>query len=115
MYTKEKPIINNNINIITFNNNFGNKNNNQVFKMFEIDNGDKNNLNSNEFLENLHLINNKNISYNDGNNKKSNKFHIYLKDDKKRNYKNQKYINTGRFAQKEKFEKYFPNLITHNK
>ena len=111
MYTKDKQIINNNINIITFNNNFGNEHNNQVFRMVDIDGEDKNN---NEILECPYLINNKNNNSNHEN--KNKKYHINLNNDKKIFLlKNPKKTVYNRFDSKEKVRKFFPNLISHNK
>ena len=111
MYTKDKQIINNNINIITFNNNFGNEHNNQVFRMLDIDGEDKNN---NEILECPYLINNKNSNSNHEN--KNKKYHINLNNDKKIFLlKNPKKTVYNRFDSKEKVRKFFPNLISHNK
>ena len=110
MYTKGKQIINNNINIITFNNNFGNDNNNQVFRMLDIEQEDKNN---NDIVECPYLINKKNLSNNENNNKK---YHIHLNDDKKLYLlKNPKIIDNNRLNSKEKLKRIFPNLISHNK
>ena len=110
MYTKGKQIINNNINIITFNNNFGNENNNQVFRMLDIDQEDKN---TNDIIECPYLINKKNMANNENNNKK---YHIYLNDDKKLYLlKNPKIFGNSRLNSKEKIKKIFPNLASHNK
>ena len=111
MYTKEKQIINNNINIITFNNNFGNEHNNQVFRMLDLEVEDKNN---NETLECPYLINNK--KNNSSNESKNKKYHINLHNDKKLLLlKNPKTRENNRFDSKEKIKKFFPNLISHNK
>jgi 5'-AMP-activated protein kinase catalytic alpha subunit len=110
MYTKDKPIINNNINIITFNNNFGTENDNQVFRMLQIAQEDKNN---NVSLECPYLINKKNVSNNENENKK---FHINLNNEKKLYLlKNPKILDNNRLNSKEKMKKIFPNLISHNK
>ena len=111
MYTKDKQIINNNINIITFNNNFGNEHNHQVFRMLDIDGEDKNN---NEILECPYLINNKNNNSNNENRNK--KYHINLNNNKKVFLlKNPKMTDFNRLYSKEKMKKFFPNLISHNK
>ena len=110
MYTKGKQIINNNINIITFNNNFGNDNNNQVFRMLDIDQEDRNN---NDIIECPYLINKKTITNNENNNKK---YHIHLNDDRKLYLlKNPKILDNNRLNSKEKLKRIFPNLISHNK
>ena len=110
MYTKGKQIINNNINIITFNNNFGNDNNNQVFRMLDIDQEDRNN---NDIIECPYLINKKSIINNENNNKK---YHIHLNDDKKLYLlKNPKILDNNRLNSKDKLKRIFPNLISHNK
>ena len=110
MYTKGKQIINNNINIITFNNNFGNDNNNQVFRMLDIDQEDRNN---NDIIECPYLINKKTITNNENNNKK---YHIHLNDDKKLYLlKNPKILDNNRLNSKDKLKRIFPNLISHNK
>ena len=111
MYTKDKQIINNNINIITFNNNFGNENNNQVFRMLDIEEEVKNN---NETLACPSLYNNKKINL--SNEKKNKKLHIKINNEKKLLLlKNPKIKDNHRFDSKEKIKKFFPNLISHNK
>ena len=111
MYTKDKQIINNNINIITFNNNFGSENHNQVFRMLDIEE-DKNN---NETLECPHINNNKNNN-NSSNDNRNKKYHINLNNNKKLLLlKNPKIMDNNRFDSKEKARKFFPNLISHNK
>ena len=109
MYTKDKQIINNNINIITFNNNFGNEHNNQVFRMLDIEEEDKNN---NENLECPYLINKKNNSNKDN---KIKKYHINLTNKKLLLLNNPKIMDNNRLNSKEKMKKFFPNLISHNK
>ena len=111
MYTKDKQIINNNINIITFNNNFGSENHNQVFRMLDIEE-DKNN---NETLECPHINNNKNNN-NSSNDNRNKKYHINLNNNKKLLLlKNPKIMDNNRFDSKEKVRKFFPNLKSHNK
>lgn len=109
MYTKGKQIINNNINIITFNNNFGNDNNNQIFRMLNIEDEDKNN---NQMIECPYLNNKKNNSNNENKNKK---YHIHLNDDKKLLLLKNPKIFDNKINSKEKMRKFFPNLISHNK
>ena len=111
MYTKDKQIINNNINIITFNNNFGSENHNQVFRMLDIEE-DKNN---NETLECPHINNNKNNN-NSSNDNRNKKYQMNLNNNKKLLLlKNPKIMDNNRFDSKEKVRKFFPNLKSHNK
>ena len=107
MYTKEKPIINNNINIITFNNNFGNEHNNQVFRMLNIE------QNANDLFECPYIINKKGDSNHENNNKK---YHSNFKDEKKFFLvKNPKILDNNRLNSKEKMKRIFPNLMPNNK
>ena len=107
MYTKEKPIINNNINIITFNNNFGNEHNHQVFRMLNID------QNANDLLECPYIINKKGDSNRENENKK---YHSNFKDEKKFFLiKKPKVLDNNRLNSKEKMKRIFPNLMSNNK
>ena len=89
---------------------FGTENDNQVFRMLQIAQEDKNN---NVSLECPYLINKKNVSNNENENKK---FHINLNNEKKLYLlKNPKILDNNRLNSKEKMKKIFPNLISHNK
>ena len=110
MYTKDKPIINNNINIITFNNNFGNEHNHQVFRMLDINQDIRN---TNDLIECPYIINKKNDSNNENENKKH---YIDFKNDKKIFLlKNPKILDNNRLNSKEKMKRIFPSLMTNNK
>ena len=110
MYTKDKPIINNNINIITFNNNFGNEHNNQVYRMLNINQDIKN---TNDLLECPYIINKKNDLNHENDNKN---FHVDFKSERKFFLlKNPKILDNNRLNSKEKMKRIFPNLISNNK